>query len=351
MSETKKRKSEDSDNVDFDPAEARRLTAKYVKLMDTEIIKELLVDLSEERSAFDKIFEIANQHQVFRKIFVRGLSLDTTTETLTQIFGAFGEMEDCAVSFERGSGKSRGFGFVIYKELSSAEEALKNPSQFVDGRKIMWSLAALKQETPAASMSGAPAIAGAIPIGGITDSLESRKLFIRHLADETTTESLTAVFAPYGDIVDCAVIFDKETGKSKHFGFVVYSTAAGAAKALAQPQKELDGKNCIAMLAANPNNSMHQQYQQLQAPLSHSMYSTSSMHSSAPYSSAPYGSAQGYGSTQGGYMGYSSQQPSSYQQQLQALQQAQQVLQQQALQASSARPPYGPPGQPGKYRR
>ena len=45
MSETKKRKNDDGDNVDFDPAEARRLTTKYVKLMDTEIIKELLLDL------------------------------------------------------------------------------------------------------------------------------------------------------------------------------------------------------------------------------------------------------------------------------------------------------------------
>lgn len=45
MSEIKKRKSEDDDHVDFDPAEARRLTTKYMKFLDDAVLKEILLDL------------------------------------------------------------------------------------------------------------------------------------------------------------------------------------------------------------------------------------------------------------------------------------------------------------------
>jgi hypothetical protein len=49
--------------------------------------------------------------------------------------------------------------------------------------------------------------------------------FLHHLYEcvvpsiqfETTTESLTAAFAPYGTLVDCAVIMDKATGRNKGY--------------------------------------------------------------------------------------------------------------------------------------
>jgi len=50
-----------------------------------------------------------------------------------------------------------------------------------------------------------------------------RKLFIGGLNYQTTTESLQEYFAQFGEIVDCVVMKDPMTKKSRGFGFVVYS--------------------------------------------------------------------------------------------------------------------------------
>ena len=47
-----------------------------------------------------------------------------------------------------------------------------------------------------------------------------RKLFVGGLPWSTTTDTLKKHFEQYGEIEEAAVIFDKETGKSKGFGFV-----------------------------------------------------------------------------------------------------------------------------------
>ncbi|XP_029308944.1 cold inducible RNA binding protein a isoform X2 [Cottoperca gobio] len=66
------------------------------------------------------------------------------------------------------------------------------------------------------------------------------KLFIGGLSFDTTDESLSAAFCKYGVIESVAVIRDKETGKSRGFGFVKYENAEDAKDAL-------DGMNCKSL--------------------------------------------------------------------------------------------------------
>ena len=49
------------------------------------------------------------------------------------------------------------------------------------------------------------------------------KLFIGSLPYSTTDEELEATFAEHGTVVSAKVIFDRETGRSKGFGFVEMS--------------------------------------------------------------------------------------------------------------------------------
>lgn len=46
------------------------------------------------------------------------------------------------------------------------------------------------------------------------------KLLIRNLARTTTEEELHAMFAAHGTVQSCTLVIDKDTGKSKGFGFV-----------------------------------------------------------------------------------------------------------------------------------
>ncbi|XP_069367071.1 cold inducible RNA binding protein a isoform X2 [Paralichthys olivaceus] len=69
------------------------------------------------------------------------------------------------------------------------------------------------------------------------------KLFIGGLSFETNEESLSAAFGKYGNIEKVDVIRDKETGRSRGFGFVKYNNADDAKDALdAMNGKTLDGR-------------------------------------------------------------------------------------------------------------
>lgn len=70
------------------------------------------------------------------------------------------------------------------------------------------------------------------------------KLFIGGLSFETNEEGLAAAFGKYGTIEKVDVIRDKETGRSRGFGFVKYDNAEDAKDAMtAMNGKSLDGRS------------------------------------------------------------------------------------------------------------
>jgi cold-inducible RNA-binding protein len=71
----------------------------------------------------------------------------------------------------------------------------------------------------------------------------AQKLFIGGLAFATSTERLREVFAAAGRVESAAVVTDRDTGRSRGFGFVEMSTAEEADQAIAQFNgKDLDGR-------------------------------------------------------------------------------------------------------------
>ena len=71
------------------------------------------------------------------KLFVGGLSSDTTTEDLRASFAKFGEIIDVIVIADRATSQSRGFGFVTYSSSTVAETAIKEMNGVeLDGRAL-----------------------------------------------------------------------------------------------------------------------------------------------------------------------------------------------------------------------
>jgi len=72
-----------------------------------------------------------------KKLFVGGLSYETTEATLKEIFSQAGTVESATVIIDRMSNRSKGFGFV---EMSSEEEAQKAIEMFngkeIDGKNV-----------------------------------------------------------------------------------------------------------------------------------------------------------------------------------------------------------------------
>ena len=65
------------------------------------------------------------------------------------------------------------------------------------------------------------------------------KLYVGNLSFETTENELRDLFSPHGTVTDIAILNDRETGRSRGFGFVTFSDAAGGKAAIAA----LDGKD------------------------------------------------------------------------------------------------------------
>jgi cold-inducible RNA-binding protein len=66
-----------------------------------------------------------------------------------------------------------------------------------------------------------------------------KRVFVGNLSFNTSSDQLRAAFESCGTLVDVKIISDRETGRSRGFGFVEFSTDQQAAEAI----EKLDGMN------------------------------------------------------------------------------------------------------------
>ncbi|CAJ1909221.1 unnamed protein product [Sphenostylis stenocarpa] len=230
MEDLKKRKLDEAGNGDFASKEELRFLIE-------PLAKPQLVDLlaklgSQYPSIAEEIKSIASADPAHRKLFVRGLAWNTTSETLRAAFEEHGEIEEGAVIYDKVTGKSRGYGFITFKNMESTQQALRASSKLIDGRLAVCNLAC----EGLSGTSSAP-------------DLSLRKLYIGSLSPEVTSEMLLTYFARHGEIEEGSVAYDRDTNESRGFGFVTYKTAEAAKKAINDLEKTLGGRNIIVKYA------------------------------------------------------------------------------------------------------
>lgn len=106
-------------------------------------------------------------------------------------------------------------------------------------------------------MSQAMSGAGAGGPGQFGDTTFT-KVFVGGLAWETHKEGMRAYFQQFGDILEAVVITDKNTGRSKGYGFVTFREPEAALRACIDPYPVIDGRraNCnLAYLGVNKSKT------------------------------------------------------------------------------------------------
>ena len=92
--------------------------------------------------------------------------------------------------------------------------------------------------------------------GGVTTKDTTfTKIFVGGLPYHTTNETLEDFFKQFGDIEEAVVINDRQTGKSKGYGFVTMADRAAAERACEEPNPVIDGRKAnvnLAYLGAKP---------------------------------------------------------------------------------------------------
>ncbi|GAB4828475.1 RNA binding motif protein 24 [Ancistrocladus abbreviatus] len=87
----------------------------------------------------------------YTKVFVGGLAWETDSDTLRRYFEQFGEILEAVVITDKNTGRSKGYGFVTFRDPEAARRACADPTPIIDGRRANCNLASLGRPRPALS--------------------------------------------------------------------------------------------------------------------------------------------------------------------------------------------------------
>ncbi|XP_076903772.1 28 kDa ribonucleoprotein, chloroplastic-like [Bidens hawaiensis] len=161
------------------------------------------------------------------KLFVGNLPYDYDSENLAQLFSSAGVVEIAEVIYNRDTEQSRGFGFVT---LSTVEEAEKAVETF-NGYDLSGRLLTVNKAAPRGSQPERRVVA------------TSFKVYVGNLAWQVDSSRLEQAFSEHGKVVDARVIYDRETGRSRGFGFVTMASETEMNDAIAALDgQSLDGR-------------------------------------------------------------------------------------------------------------
>lgn len=71
-----------------------------------------------------------------RKLFIGGLTAQTTEEKLRKYYSKWGTVVDTVVMRDSATGRSRGFGFVTYSKVAMVDKAQANRPHIIDAKYV-----------------------------------------------------------------------------------------------------------------------------------------------------------------------------------------------------------------------
>ncbi|XP_024032066.1 heterogeneous nuclear ribonucleoprotein 1 isoform X1 [Morus notabilis] len=168
------------------------------------------------------------------KLFIGGISWDTSEERLKEYFSAYGEVVEAVIMKDRTTGRARGFGFVVFADPSVAERVIMEKHN-IDGRMVEAKKAVPRDEQSILSRTSSS-------IQGSPGPGRTRKIFVGGLASTVTESDFKKYFEQFGTITDVVVMYDHNTQRPRGFGFITYDSEEAVDKVLLKTFHELNGK-------------------------------------------------------------------------------------------------------------
>ncbi|PKA66114.1 31 kDa ribonucleoprotein, chloroplastic [Apostasia shenzhenica] len=163
------------------------------------------------------------------KLFVGNLPYVVDSQKLAQLFQEAGIVEVAEVIYNRETDQSRGFGFVTMSTVEEAEKAVEMFHRYdYNGRLLTVNKAAPR---------------GSPPEQPSREFEPSFRLYVGNLPWQVDDARLEQVFSEYGKVVNARIVYDRETGRSRGFGFVTMASKAELDDAIAALDgQDLDGR-------------------------------------------------------------------------------------------------------------
>jgi len=145
-----------------------------------------------------------------RKLFIGGLSWQTTEESLKEYFESLGfKIEKAIIMKDKVTGRSRGFGFVTLVNIEDIDKVVAAKLHL--GRKIE-----AKRAIPKREMEN-----------------NSRKFFVGGIPIQLTVQEFRKYFETFGMVTDVQIMTERNSGHSRGFGFVTFDDDNVARQVLA----------------------------------------------------------------------------------------------------------------------
>ncbi|CAH1774739.1 unnamed protein product [Owenia fusiformis] len=220
--------------VHFETAEAANSAIEKVNNM---LLNGKKVFVGRFMSRKERIEQMGDKAKRFTNVYIKNLPEDTTDEKLDELCSPFGCIVSAKVMTDDSSGRAKGFGFVSYENAEDAEKCCDDLNEKeMNGKKLYVGRAQKKSERQSE----------------LKDKFEKLKierlnrfqgvnLYVKNLDENIDDERLRKEFSQFGTITSARVMNDN-TGRSKGFGFVCFSSPEEATRAVT----EMNGRIVVA---------------------------------------------------------------------------------------------------------
>ncbi|KAL8937031.1 MAG: hypothetical protein Q9211_003894 [Gyalolechia sp. 1 TL-2023] len=130
------------------------------------------------------------------------VSMMDKDESLKNYFSQFGEVQECTVMRDGATGRSRGFGFLTFRDPKTVNVVMVK-EHYLDGKIIDPKRAIPRDEQERTS-----------------------KIFVGGVSQDATEQDFKEYFMQFGRVVDATLMMDKDTGRPRGFGFVTFDSEA-----------------------------------------------------------------------------------------------------------------------------
>jgi len=157
------------------------------------------------------------------KMFIGGLSWQTTPENIREYFSEFGDVAEVMVMKDPATRRSRGFGFITFSHPTSVEKVLALPSHTIHGKVVEPKVAVPRKSNPKLVM-------------------RTKKIFVGGLSATTSLEDIKAYFEQFSRVMESMLAYDKVTNRHRGFGFVTFDNEEVVDKICEIHFHEINGK-------------------------------------------------------------------------------------------------------------
>lgn len=228
------------------------------RLSSSSVTQEGMQSVSEEEKSGEEedapeISEPLHDIPAGTKVYLGNLPFSCDSAELAGFIQEHGSVEMVEVIYDQNTGRSRGFAFATMSSVEDANALVQNldGSQY-GGRTLRVNLREEASRSLRVNLRDKPRSEQRNP----NNNDGQHRVYIGNLSWDVNEEILNEVFSEHGNLLDAKIVFDRETGRSRGFGFITFSTLSEAEAAVASLNgKELEGRAMRVDLALSSRNT------------------------------------------------------------------------------------------------